>query len=125
MPGLEDYRVVVEHVITDVLDAGLGQMIDRVERLGEAGTKPPTRRLARKPLDDRYGLGDDGALVIEFVHGDLLVGMRVELPTALQARCNHLRIGLADPGVDRDSWSGANALVHFAHAPEGDAHAIF
>src|SRR5215831_12446722 len=120
MPRLEGYRIVVKDVIADVLDAGLGQMIDGVECLRETGTKPATWPLGRKPFYGRHGLGDDGALVIELVHGDLLVGMRIELPAALQARCNHRRIGLADPGVDGHSRRGADALVHFAHAPESD-----
>src|SRR5215472_16194424 len=111
MARLEGYRIVVKHVIADVLDAGLGQMIEGVERLRKTGTKPAPWPLAGKRLNDRHGPGDGGALIIELVHGNLLVGMRIELPTALQARCNHLRIGLADPGIDGDGGSGAHALV--------------
>ena len=122
--GLQRDGVVVEHVVADVFDAGFGQVVEGVEGLREARAEPAARALAGELLDHRHGLGDDGALVVELVHGDLLVGVRVELPAALQAGLHHLRVGLADPGVDGDGRLGADALVHLAHAPEGDAHAV-
>ena len=88
------------------------------------GPNQPRGRLPGELLDHAHGPGDDGALVVELVHGDLLVGVRVELPAAVHAGPDHLRVGLADLGIDGHRRLGADALVHLAHAPEGDAHAV-
>ena len=96
----------------------------RVEGLRQARPEPAARALAGELLDHAHGLGDDGALVVELVHGDLLVGVGVELPAAVHAGRDDLRVGLADLGIDGHRRLGADALEHPAHAPEGDAHAV-
>ena len=109
VPGLERDGIVVEHVVADVLHTGLGQVVERVEGLRQPRPEPAARALAGEGLDDLHGLEDDAALVVQLVHGDLLVGVRVELPAAVHAGFDHGRIGLADPGVDGDRGPGADA----------------
>ena len=42
--GLQRHRLVVEHPVADVFDAGLGQIIERVEGLRQARAEPAARR---------------------------------------------------------------------------------
>ena len=44
--GLQRHRLVVEHPVADIFDAGGGEMIERVEGLRQAGAEPAARRPA-------------------------------------------------------------------------------
>ena len=123
--GLQRHRLVVQHPVADIFDAGLAQIIERVEGLRQAGTEPAARPLAGEFLDHVHRLVDGRALIVELVHRDLLVAMRVQLPARFQTGLDHLRIAFADLGVQRHRRRRADALQHLAHAPEADPHAVF
>ena len=44
--GLHRYRLVVEHPVADIFDAGFRQVIERVEGLRQAGAEPAARPFA-------------------------------------------------------------------------------
>ncbi len=123
--GRKRHRLVVQHPVADIFDAGLAQIIERVEGLRQTRPEPAARALAGELLDHLHRLLDGGALVIELVHRDLLIAMRVQLPARFQAGLHHLRIAFADPGVERHGRRGADPLQHGLHAPEADPHAVF
>ena len=54
--GLQRHRLVVEHPVADVFDAGLRQIVERVEGLRQAGPEPAARRPAPELADDVDGL---------------------------------------------------------------------
>ena len=69
---LERDRLVVEHPVADIFDAGGGKMIERVERLRQPRPEPAARRLAPELGDDGDRLVDHRLLVVELVHRHLV-----------------------------------------------------
>ena len=94
MRGGDLHRLVVEHPVGDIFDAGGRQMIDGIEGLAQTGAFPATRRPAGKAADRLNGFGDDRRLVIDVVHGPLDKAVAHELPARLES-------GRRDAG---DSW---------------------
>src|SRR5262245_15428928 len=50
--GLERDRLVVQHPVADILDAGFREVIERVERLRQPGAEPSARSPPPELLDD-------------------------------------------------------------------------
>ena len=112
--GLERHRLVVEHPVADIFDAGGREMIERVEGLREAGAEPAARRPAPEFGDDRHRLVDHRLLVVELVHRHLVEAVRVELPAVVDAGLRDLRIGLAHARIERDGRRDLQPLEHRA-----------
>ena len=122
--GAQGDRFVVKHPVTDVLDPGRCQMINRVVGLGQAGPEPAARALARKPGDDVDRLADDFLLMVDLMHRHLVVTVDVEFPAAGQTCLDHLRISLAHPGVESDGGRDSELLEKLSQTPETNPHAV-
>ena len=123
--GLQGHRLVVEHPVADIFDAGLRQIVERVEGLRQARPEPAARRPAPEFADDVDGLLDRAELVLDLVHRDLVVAMGVQLPAGVGDRLDHLRVGLAGAAVDGDGRRHLQPLEHSLEPPEADPHAVF
>ena len=91
--------LIIEYPVADVLNTCRREMVERVEGLRQARTEPAARSLAREFRDNRYGLVDHCLLVIELVHWDLIIAVRVQLPTGVNAGSDDDRVGFADTGI--------------------------
>ena len=122
--GLQRHRLVVEHPVADIFDAGLRQIIERVEGLCQARPEPAARRPAPELADDVDGLFDRAGLVLDLVHWHLVVAVGVQLPAGVGHRLDHLRIGFAGAAVDGDGRRHLQPLEHALQSPEADPHAV-
>ena len=118
------HRLVVKDPVADVLDAGLGQVVERVVRVGEPGTPPAARPVAGEFLDDADRPLDDLRLILDPVHRHVLVAVRGQLPAAFETGGHDLRVALADPRVDRYGRRHLQPVEHALKAPEADPHAV-
>src|SRR6185436_3033676 len=75
-------RLIVTRPITEVLDAGLAEMIERCEILGKTWPEPPARPRPGKSLDYVERSENRFPLIGQLVHRLLIVAVRVELPAA-------------------------------------------
>src|SRR3989337_682024 len=69
--------------VLSLLDALLGEDVERLPRLGEPGSEPALRLSAGDLAEDPDGLANGGALVGEQVHRALLHTVAHELPAGV------------------------------------------
>ena len=123
--GLDHRRLVVIDPVADVLHAGLGQQLRRVERLRQARPEPADRPRAGELLDHVHRAVDHRRLIVVLVDRQLVVGVAHELPAVLLGLLGDARIVLADAGVGGERGLDAEALEQFVEAPAADPHAVF
>ena len=78
--------LIVVDPVGDVLDALLGEEVERLPRLGEAGPEPAAGRLAGEVAQELDGLPDGRALIGQEVHRALHDAMGHEFPSRVQHR---------------------------------------
>ena len=122
--GAKRHRLIVQHPVADVLDPGRCQVIERVVGMGKARPPPSSRPVSRECGDQINGSLDGLRLILDPVHRDVLVAVRGQFPAAGEAGRHHLRIAVADFGVDGDGRRDAEPLEHPVEAPEADAHPV-
>ena len=90
--------LVVVDPVGDVLDALVGQVVERLPRLGEAGPEPALRLLAGELPQELDGLPDGRALIGQQVHRALDHAVAHELPARVQHGARHRLVGFAPRG---------------------------
>ena len=85
LPGcvLQRDRLLVEHPVGDIFDAGLGEKVERLVGLGQPRALPAARRLAGEFLDRGDRVGDRRPLVFDLVHRPLHEAVAHEIPAGV------------------------------------------
>ena len=122
---LHPHRLVVEHPVSDIVVAFLGQDIRRLPGLGQAGSEPAAREFSRRLQDHLGALADVGALVFHLLHVALCVAVADELPVALDASLYDVGIGFDRDSIDVHHAGNLEVVIDLQKPPEADSVAVF
>ena len=123
--GSDLERLIIHREIRNVFDAGFLQVIRRVERFGQPGPHPATRRFAGKFLDGIHRCLDIGLLVFDQVSGALVIGMPEKFPPGIMRRLGETRILGAHRPVQGKGRRDTAGRQRFMETPEADPHTVF
>ena len=126
---LHPHRVglVIVDPVADIVDAVLGQDIERAHGLAQSRAEPAARRFADALGDRSHDCLDERAFLrfrLAGEQGGIVVAMAHPLPVEFSSLFDDARIALADVGVQRDGPFDAVALHHLHHPPDADAHPV-
>src|SRR5262245_17766457 len=119
------HGLIVAGPIANIFDTCLRQMIDRIVSLSETRPEPAGWAFTRKLLDYVERAVDHIALILELMHGLLIIAVGIELPSAVQAGFNRFGVRLARLRVERDGRRNAEPIEHAANSPESHTHSVF
>src|SRR5690606_17900940 len=131
--GNDDHRTVdgpklsweiVDHPVSDVLDAGTTQQIKCFLRLREARALPATRRLPGALADGLYRILDCLLLVLHAMHGPLHITVPHELPAGLACCAGNARVAFANTTIDGERWDDLMALQNRHEPPKANPHPV-
>ncbi len=118
-------RLVVIDPVADVSDAGGGEQVGGLQRLGQARPEPAHRPPSAEALQDVEAAPDGRGLIGEQVHRHLIVAVAHELPTGAPRLLGDARIVLADAGIDGERRPQRAAREQFEEPPGPHPHAVF
>src|SRR5262249_47859534 len=126
---VEHQRLIVDGPVADIVDAGLGEEVERVPGLLQARPKPAPGTRAGRLFDPFERAGDQRAFLVDRLGvaqpAGVALAMAHELPAELLALLDDGRRGVADLAVERDRRPDVVAGKHLHEAEDADTVAVF
>ncbi len=123
--GADHRRLVVIDPVADIFHTGIDQQFWRLQRLGQAWSKPADRALAGEAFEDVHGAVDHLRLILDLVDRHLIIGVAHELPAEALSFFGDARVVLAGAGVDGESRPNPQPFIEIEEAPGAHPHPVF